>query len=662
MPDRTARMGADWLADTVDDMPVELERLGPVEFNERNRYLPQGLSPRPGFIRYDLFPYLREPLECFDTASPVREVNFMKGVQVGYTTLLESIILYYLAHIRSQPLMFLTADKELATGRVENNILPMVNESGFADRIRSADTANTRKTGKTKDYIQWDGGGFMIYNGALNATKMRQYSVPVMLKDELDGWKRVVGQDGDSDTLTDARLSAYWSVRKIMRGSTPLMEPSMIGDAYYRGDQRQYRVRCKSCNFPQSLKMEYTDKETGLVSGFAWELDDGALVLESVRYLCQKCAHPHYEHDKEKLFSAEGGAFWEPTARPAEPGIRSYHLPAFYSPFGFRPWSKCVADWLAAYDPATKTTRSVAKLQEFYNNTLGRPFRPRGARVYFHSVSAHRRTCYRYGEIPNRYAAEYSGSPILFLACTVDVHERSLAVTVQGVCRDLRTYTVLYQRIRSEEPDAPCSELASPAWGKLRALIEETEWVADDGKRYRPVITLVDAGYANDTVTAFCGEFDGSVLPILGRSVPAKNQKISEFAEFKTKLGTTGYRVLVDHYKDRLAPVLRREWSEAEGLQGPYHFNAPMDMTDDQIKELTREYRRPKRDAQGQTHYEWHRPGGSDNELWDLLVYTHAAAEILAWTLCIDHFGMEKLDWGEFWRYLEAEKLYFTEG
>ena len=124
-----AVVGADWLADTIEEMADHIEHVGPVAYNEAHRYLPQGVSPRPGYIRYDLFPYLVEIIECFDPMSPVREVNLMKGVQVGYTTLLESVLFFYIGHIKTAPAMFITADKELATMRVENNILPMLNES-----------------------------------------------------------------------------------------------------------------------------------------------------------------------------------------------------------------------------------------------------------------------------------------------------------------------------------------------------------------------------------------------------------------------------------------------------------------------------------------------------------------------------------------------------
>jgi phage terminase large subunit GpA-like protein len=988
-------LGSDWLAEQVDAMPDHIERVTPVLFNEQNRYLPQGVSPRPGFIRYDLFPFLREVIECFDPHSPVREVNFMKGVQTGYTTLLESIMLYYIAHIKTQAMMFLTADKELAAGRMENNIIPMINESGFADLIRSADEGNSRKTGKalaldtliptpdgmrriadvtvgdivfapdgsqtrvvtespvherdcydvefwngevitasedhrwqvntrykkgaiettsqlaasgvkvgkgyryrvdvcralqvgdvdlpvepytlgawlgdgssqdpyiaagdyaaqilgqigtdgyalkmyktapgkcplfafksqsgdgmrkrlrrlglignkhipdtylaagtrqrlrllqgimdtdgsctkagecdivqknerlargiwqlvnslgvkatisartarsqnktestvwrvrfyapqslkvftirekqsrlkqelssrsyqntlrritpagrqrvkcigvahpselyvcgrgsipthnTKDFVQWDGGGFMIYNGAMNAAKMRQYSVPVMLKDELDGWKRSIGKDGNSDALTDARMSAYWAVRKILRGSTPLLEPSMINDAYLRGDQRKYMVLCKSCAFPQEIKQAHAPStDTGVVGGFQWDTVEGVLQLDSVRYACANCGHEHYEHDKERLFSEEHGAHWQPTAKPKEPGIRSYHLPAFYSPYGFRPWSKCVADYLEAYDPINKQTKSVSKLQEYYNNTLGVPFRVQGSRIQFQSVSAHRRPCYMLGEIPNRYALDVSGSPVLMLVCVVDVHKDNLAVSVMGATRDSRVYVVDYWRFEVPPGEPECSDLSSPVWQRLRDLIEEKEYTADDGKSYRLALTLVDAGWSNDTVTSFCAEYTAGVYPILGRDRPGKNQTIREFSPFETQQGTTGYKIVVDHYKDRLSPVLRRDWTEDDGPQRPHHFNAPQNMTDKQLKELTVEVRREKVDAKGGSSFEWHRPGNARNELWDLLCYAHAAVEITAWSVCIKEFGLDTVDWSEFWRYIENEKIYFND-
>jgi len=498
--------------------------------------------------------------------------------------------------------------------------------------------------------------------GARNADKMRSYSIAVMLKDEIDAWPDTVGKDGDPDELSDHRCRGYWEKRKIYRGSTPLIDKnSKIHKAYLRGDQRKYLVKCKKCSFPQELRWSDTNKETGVIGGFMWEVDNGTLVIESVRYCCQNCGEPHYEHDKELLFSEEGGAKWQPTARPVEPNIRSYHLPALYSPVGMSPWYSCVSSYLLGYDTEKNKVKDLAKYQVFYNNILAKPFKIVGTKVSREQVSAHRRSVYRLGEIPNIYAAEHSGSHILLVTCQVDVHKKNLAVTVMGWTKDLRCYVIDYFRIVVEGDEPDCDEIGSPVWRKLKKLIEEKTYTADDGKVYRIIITLVDAGFANVTVTSFCSDYSSGVYPILGRDRAAKNNTIKEFAEFKTQAGTIGYRILVDHYKDRLAPVLRRSWQEDEGQQDPYHFNAPVDITDEQLRELTVEYRSEKIDGRGMVTYEWYRPGNARNELWDLLVYGSAAVEIIAWQICIQHFELETIDWPRFWDYLDEQKVYYND-
>lgn len=661
MPD-ISNIGGDWILSEIEGLTERISHLKPSEFNEKYRYLPESVSPMPGFIRYDVNPFMREIIDCFDINSPVREVNVKKGVQITYTTMLESVLLYFMAHVKTLPMMFMTADKELAESRIENNIIPMINQSGFDHIIRSSDEGNSRKTGKTKHHIQWEGGGFLLPFGAKNADKMRMHSIAVMLKDELDAWPHTVGNDGDPDALSDDRCAAYWERRKIGRGGTPLIKgSSKIEAAYRRGDQRKYMVLCKACSFPQYLRWSSVNKETGIIGGFDWELDDGMLILESVCYRCQECGHAHHEHDKERLFAEDHGAHWKPTARPVEQGIRSYHLPALYSPIGMQPWYKSVGMYLKAWDPVAEKVRDISLYQVFYNNVLAEPFQILGSKITFTQVSAHRRAVYRLGQVPNQYATKYSGSPILMLTCTVDVHKRNLAVSVMGWCRGMRCYLIDYWRFEAKENENDCDELDCSVWGRLRAVIEEKGYTADDGKKYRIGVTFIDAGYANDTVTTFCSVYASGVYAILGRDRTAKNQTIKEFAEFKTQAGRVGYRILVDHYKDRLGPVLRREWVEEAGEQGTYHFNAPVDTTDKQLKELTVETRREKKDDKGGVTYFWHRPGNARNELWDLLVYAHAAVEVVAWNICVGHFELDTVDWPRFWDFIESEKLYYTD-
>lgn len=656
-------IGREWLINQTEGLTEEMEALLPSEYNERDRYLPSSVTSKPGYIRFSVNPYMREIIDCACIDSPIREINLMKGVQITYSTALESIFLYFADYIGTLPIMYMTADKDLSAARIEQNFIPMLVLSDKMHIVKSSDEGNSRKTGKTKDHIQFAKGGYLVPFGAKNADKMRSYSIAIMLKDELDAWQETVGKDGDPDALSDARTDGYTDQAKIFRGSTPLLKgPSKIYKAYKNGDQRKYMIACRDCGFFQSLRWSSENKDTGVIGGFQWNSDEhGMIIKETVRYCCQECGHPHYEHDKQWLFDPKNGAHWAPTAIPIEEGIRSYHLPALYSPVGMRPWWKCVLDYLAGYDPKTERVRDIAKYQVFYNNVLAEPFEQMGTKITFTQVSLHRRAVYRLGQVPNKYAVRFSGSHILMLTCTVDVHKRNLAVSVMGWCRDMRCYLIDYWRFEAKDDENDCDELDCSVWGRLRAVIEEKEYEADDGKKYRIGVTFVDAGYANDTVTTFCSVYASGVYPILGRDRTAKNQTIKEFAEFKTQAGRPGYRILVDHYKDRLGPVLRREWVEEAGEQGTYHFNAPVDTSDKQLKELTVETRKEKQDDKGGVTYFWHRPGNARNELWDLLVYGHAAVEVVAWNICVGHFELDTVDWPRFWDFIESEKLYYAD-
>ena len=279
------------------------------------------------------------------------------------------------------------------------------------------------------------------------------------------------------------------------------------------------------------------------------------------------------------------------------------------------------------------------------------------SKLRFESVSAHRRAYYKLGEIPNRYAIEKSGSCVLMLCCQVIVNKSHLSVAVFGICKDLRTYIIDYWRFEDED----CTELNSPVWDRLSALIKDTIYVADDGKTYKMAITLIDAGYANDTVTTFCADYSSGVYPILGRDRPGKNQTIKGFSEFKTQAGTAGYKINVNHYKDRLDSVLRREWLEDSGPQNIYHFNAAIDIPDKHLKELTVEIRKKVHDNNGNERDVWCNPKNARNELRCLLVYCHASVEIMARSVCIEYFNLEKIDWFLFWDCIEMYKRFFDD-
>jgi len=619
----------------------------PSEWSEKKRYLPASSTSIPGYYRFDVAPFMREIIDCMSPESPVRHVTIQKGVQIGATTLLENTIGYYIDQVKTAPMMLVTADAELAKLRIESFVVPMLKHSGLDHLVKSLDEQNPRKTGRTDRKYEWEGGGFLIPLGAVNANKLRSIPIQVLLRDEIDGWADNVGRDGDPVQLSADRTASYEATRKIFDCSTPLIKgSSKISRLFEAGDQRRYHVRCLACEHPQVLRWRRTDAETGEITGIVWETDsDGRLIEGSSRYLCEKCAHPHANNDKTRLF-AEGNAEWIPTAIPETPHHRSYHISALYSPVGMQTWDACVSKWLEAWDEQNNRARDNLALQVFYNNCLGEAFEARGIRLRFEIVSAHRRHQYRYGEVPNRWLLEYAGGAMLIATLAVDVHIDNLAVAVIGWCRGRRAVLLNYWRFQGDT-----EQLDNPAtWGRLREVIEGTEYAADDGKSYRVQLSLIDCGYLTDTVYRFCERYEAGVYPVRGRESPPRNAPMKEFWKYTTEGGMLAWAASVDMYKDRWSSALRRSW-DGLSMQPEGYFNAPIDATDEQLKELTVETRREKIDklTNRRLGFEWHRPSGANNELWDLLVYNNVALDILAYDVCIQQMQLPAIDWETFW-------------
>ena len=647
-----------WLIDSYLKTSDEFQHYSPVEFNQERRYLPASVTSDPGYINFDRTPYWIEPLECFDVRSPVREVAVMKAVQTAYSTVLESIVMYFAGHVRTAPVMYANTTVDAARARINNNYIPMFEQSGMS-HIFQSNHVGSQKKGITKSQLQWIGGGYMVPRGAQNARMMREISILLMLMDELDAYAKV--SDGDPVQLFKARTKGFTDVRKIFMGCTPTIKGmSFIEEQYLRGDQRQYYVRCLKCGMAQR-PMFKGKRDDGTEWGLKWDFKSEksrTLDIETVRYHCQNCDYPHMEHDKVRFITKEN-AFWKPTTDPVEPNIRSYQVTGMIS--RRNPWYSGVVDWLASVGSDGKV-KDPSRLQVFYNNFLAETFQIYTGRIQFQMASAHRRDWYSKGEIKNAIVKQYCDSEILFITCTVDVHGDNLAVAVWGWSRvgtDYACWQIDYLRIYDESKiDEPCSLPESVAWSALRELIEDKVWRSDNGKEYRLAITFIDSNPYYDTVCGFCESYASGVYPIMGRDSQTKTS-VTEWNHFTTKIGTLGFLIYVDYYKDRLSPVLRRTWRPEEGNQPAYTYNAPLNMTDDELRELTREVKRKEINKRtGRQEWVWHRPGNAPQELWDLMVYAHAQVEILAWLVCESQQQVPAsqvvVSWSDFWKDCEG--------
>lgn len=636
----------DWLTEKIDNIKDTHEVMSVSKYAEKTRYLPASVTPLPGYFSFDVTPYTREIADCMSLSSPVRIVAVKKGVQLGLTvSLLENTVLYTIGHVKNSPVMMLTADKELSNLRTQQNILPMLEHSGLSHLIQAQEVGGkTRKSGMNKDKIAWYGGGYILNFGANSPSKLRSFSIQYLLIDECDGFKQSIGKDGDPVKLAIDRTAAYIESRKICIFSTPTIAgQSKIDDHYKLGDQRVYKVPCKSCGYMQQLEWNKVNKETGEVYGLVFNHDNGLLDIDSVRYVCSHCGQAHKNADKYKMLNA---GKWVPTARPSEPNRRSYHISGLYSPVSFKSWEDICVEWFEAWDVVGGKVKDINKLHVWYNNNKGEPFRAENDKLKFTTVSEHRRKEYRLGEIPNYLSLRACDDEILLVTAAVDVQKTYLSVGVFGWTSKQIPFVIDYQEFEGD-----CEDVNSQPWIDLRRLIDHKEYIADNGSKYRIILTAVDSGYLQSVVIAFCEEVDNTIV-IKGLPGAQKGAQFQQFKKASTKLGTEAYNLNTDFYKERWYGALKRKWNR-DDKQHEHCFNVPVDMTDKQLKELTVEVKVADIDpvSKAMRGFKWHRPSGADNELFDLMVYNNAVLDIIAHDVFINQNGRDNVSWIEFWEF-----------
>lgn len=639
-----------WLRKLVGELTHEIISLSPSEWAETYRRLPETVTSRPGPYDYSVTPFLREIVDCLDSRCPVRQVAIMKGAQTGGTVgVLENFLGYAIAHLRTWPMMLVTATQPLAQIRMDEYIMPMLEQSGMMDRIQS-NTENKRKAGATARKMSWAGGGFLIPTGSNEAANLRSVSIRAMLLDELDSYPLRVGRDGDPFALAKRRTNAFEDTRKIVSISTPTTtQESRILREYNSGDRRKFMVPCQGCGEKQELRWSYTDPKGEQKGGIVWDMEDGRLVPGSVRYACPHCGYCHKNSQKQEMLA---GGEWVATAIPDHPSYRSYHISGLMSPPGFFSWESAVIDWLKAWNVNTKKPRCKELLQEFYNNVLGQDFDMGGTKLTLGRVGAHTRE-YQSGTVPNVLASTMCFNKISFLTCAADVHDNFISAAVYAWGEGGAGFLIGQYNFEGSCDDVFAED---SSWAKLAELIGRE--FRDDGDRsYYIKTTLVDSGYKAAECYAFCGQYANGVYPIKGDTKPIKGPtKQFKKMEDMSATGVPGFIINVNHYKSRLASVLKTRPTPTDEIAPVDSVSFPEDISNASLHELISEEFVCEVDKHGHEKFVWKRTSRR-NELWDLTVYNTAARDLVAWMICVETLDMDAIVWAQFWRIIDEKQF-----
>jgi phage terminase large subunit GpA-like protein len=418
------------------------------EWADRHRRLSSKASAEPGPWRTDRTPYLREPMDCLSSESPVQRVVMMFAAQTGKTEAGSNWLGYVIDHAPG-PMLCVQPTIEMAKRLSKQRLESMITETPvLAAKIAPARSRDSGNTMFSKEFS----GGIMLMAGANSATGLRSAPCRYLFCDEVDAFPADVDGEGDPVSLAERRTTTF-ARRKILLTSTPTVKDfSRIEAEYQRSDQRRFYVPCPACGVMEWLKwgqLKWADGQP-----------------ETARYQCEHCGERFEEMHKPAMLR---GGEWRATA-PSNGRTAGFHLSGLYSPLGWCSWEQLVDDFLRAKADAPA-------LKSFVNTRLAETWEEDyAAKVSADGLMA-KRLDYKPGVCP---------AGVVLLTAGVDVQDNRLAVSVWGWGEGETGWMVWHQELMGDPTQ-------TEVWGQLDQVLA-TEWQTEGGKHLKVAQMAMDSG------------------------------------------------------------------------------------------------------------------------------------------------------------------------
>lgn len=537
------------------------------------------------------------------TDPEIETVTWMKAARVGYTTLLNHTIGYFLEHEPS-PILLVQPRADDAKDYSKDEIAPMLRDIDVLAEI--AGDPKNKTGGQTILYKAMLNGGSLRMVGANSPGGFRRVTVRVVLFDEVDGYPAGgAGAEGDQIALGTKRSESYWN-RKIILGSTPTLKGiSRIEKSYEESDQRHYFVPCPHCGHKQVLEWGGPDTAHGI----KWRRDaQGNSLPETAYYLCASgngCVIE--ELDKEGMIA---GGEWR-ASRPFKRHA-GFHLSALYSLQANATWANLASKWVAARgDPIQRQT--------FVNLELGLPYEDQGDGALNEITLLARREAWP-GEVPRQVAVLTAG---------VDVQDDRVEIEIVGWGADEESWSLAYEIIEGDTQQAA-------TWDLVDEFLKR-KWRRADNREFELMAVCVDSGgHATQQVYRFArARLGRKIWAIKGESArggernpvwPVKRNPARNKAAFRP------FIIGVNAAKDSFRQRLHIDPSGAGPHPGACHF--PLETDINSFAQMVSE-RLVVKSVSGVRHRAWELMAGRANERLDCRVYAYAA-------LCgLLHFGLQ---------------------
>lgn len=585
------------------------------QWADKHRYLSQVSAAEPGRWRTARTPYLKEIMDNLSSTSPIQEIVYQKGTQVGGTECGNNWTGYIIDHVPG-PMMWVLPRVEDAKKNSKIRLAPLIESSErLREKVKDSRAKDSGNTILQKEFP----GGMLNLTGANSGAGLRSMPIRYIFFDECDAYPDDVSGEGDPMEVAKKRTDTFAGKKKILYVSTPTVEGrSKIENKYQQTDQRKYYMPCPECGHKQWLQWDR----------FHWEKGKP----ETVHYLCEneKCNREIRNWEKTKMLA---GGEWRATSESKNPKMIGYHLSGLYSPVGWLTWEDCVRQWEEAHYPA----RNLEKLKTFVNTVLGETWKDKGEAPEWEKLHK-RREDYKIGTVPNG---------VCFLTAGVDIQADRIEVEVVGWGRRKNSWSIDYRIFHGDT-----SSIETEPWIELQSLLSEI-WETPSGAELEIKRMAVDSGWNTSNVYSWVKKFPISkVFAIKGKdtqSIILNQGTLVDIKKGKRRIrnATKVFTVGVSTLKQELYGWLKQEPPEEDELE-PYGFCHFPEYDEEHFKRLTSETLETKW-VKGHKKYEWVANGR--NEQLDCRVYARAAAAF---------FGLDRFKAGK-WDQLETEAGYVPE-
>ena len=557
------------------------------EWADKYFYLSAESSSAPG--KWHTRPWQIDIIDAMtDQITPT--VVFKKPTRVGYTKMLGIAAGFYIHQHPSVQLHY-QPNADEAKGFAEDEFEPMIRDNPSISKL--IETPNTRgRTKKEKTVKKLYPGGYAEFLGAESDRNFNRRTARVVSGDEIDTWKKEVGNAGDTITTMFRRTSDFWDRKNILGGKpvgteyveedsdTPLDGVSLVDYWFKRGTQEYRHLPCPHCNHFQ--KFEFED--------MLWDKDkdENEKTIKhhpnTAHFKCTKCDLKIF--DKHKRSMDKKGKWVADNHYAINDGIRSFHIWAMLSYSPNVTWTDIVKEFLSA-----KNNR--LKLKAFTNEVLARTWEEDYEKSDT-SMMMDRRESYR-AQVPN---------DVLVLTLGADVQKNRIECEVIGWCKNYESYAIEYKKFFGDttQPEV---------WEQFREYILAKSWYREDGSTMGIYAGCIDAGYLTNIVTQFCKPlYNKRIFATQGAtSITAKVNPgvVGRTKKDKNKIFTIG----VNKAKDEIA------WHIAsDGGAGFMHFPIDTEYNEEYFKQLGSE----KKDKSGR----WIKTRAR-NEVIDVRVYNYVS-------------------------------------